>query len=1102
MSKKQWMVLLMLFLTYLLLGASMFYHIESRLEIEKVQAARMERMEINALLHAHYMPESTEDQHEILDKLTVYCGKSVYNYSDSEEDQLKWDFYNSFYFAYTVVSTIGYGNLAPTNSLSRILMIFYGLIGIPMNGILLAHLGEFFSIVFIRAHQKYKSYKQHHQDECKKKLTPLEKRKAGLAVQILMYLAPGFVMFIFFPAFLFSYYEGWSYDEAVYYAFVTLTTIGFGDYVAGQDNTKGSGVFFIMYKSFLIAWISFGLGYVVMIMAFITRGMRSKRIVRLEHKLAMNLKQTQNKIWSEFNKEVGYLRRVFNELQLSKVKRVYVDEYDYEMPPTKLMRSNSFPDLRTLVIGGLAPPTPPHPRRRANSEVVPLEPPVPRVVSETDLQRIDKTATFATHAMVQPAELLARLVNILGYIPPPPDDEEQTPECDTRSGVECFTDKEILSTERRFGLERSPCGKPRSRATSEVRLDPKFEPNASRNQEWTWSGPAASRKIQELIRARRNDAKTKEKEREKESKSIFPALPKSVPLPKWIKQLSAKKDPRPSNSVSAGELDADDESYLSNMNPLPSSSTYFTHTGANLPSSLGGSNLLEETSLADFLRALTALHTRVGAVPEDYIKKPQRKMGTASLTPPKLPSLLTLFSPPGSLPQSNQSTVTADPAGRRLSLRPETSGSSTPLYNRRSFAAPGVKGRTRRFSLRPVPTPLGTTPQASPYLGYSKPFPSPSPLYTSDPPFESPREPLVPMESAPGSSSPVAVSGHRRFSLRPAQLDTPPGPATPQASRAMPRWRAGMLQRQINQLQLQKRVRAFSLSDVNTEGMKTGEKNIAISPLALEPSVKTNAGKGLTQKTVTIVSPSREDKGKTSDSKQGRPKFLRAISASSNPFTSAIMNPFFDRDDKDRKKKDSGTGEESNEGRKTVSEALREVKTVTTAPAEAEVQDSRVELGQTVSRGQDELEVPQDEACPEERGSEKLGAADGDSRTDKTRKFSVVSMSSWGEGKKGDRKVSTVSEHSTGESSSSSRKTSSGRSPGDKPRISIDSYKPLLEVRIDKPSENVFERYQRASMQSSSDGDSLQEVKVVAAKGREESKVSLGRDKGPAESTS
>lgn len=47
MSKKQWMVLLMLFLTYLLLGAAIFYHIESRLEIERVEKAKRERIEIN-----------------------------------------------------------------------------------------------------------------------------------------------------------------------------------------------------------------------------------------------------------------------------------------------------------------------------------------------------------------------------------------------------------------------------------------------------------------------------------------------------------------------------------------------------------------------------------------------------------------------------------------------------------------------------------------------------------------------------------------------------------------------------------------------------------------------------------------------------------------------------------------------------------------------------------------------------------------------------------------------------------------------------------------------------------------------------------------------
>lgn len=146
-----------------------------------------------------------------------------------------------FYILYSfkivfIIYYAGYGNLAPTNTLSRILMIFYGLVGIPMNGILLTQLGEFFSHVFIKAHQKYKSYKhgQSSSDYSSKKPMPFETRKVGLAAQILMYLTPGFVMFIFFPAFLFSYYEGWTYDQSVYYAFVTLTTIGFGDLVAGN----------------------------------------------------------------------------------------------------------------------------------------------------------------------------------------------------------------------------------------------------------------------------------------------------------------------------------------------------------------------------------------------------------------------------------------------------------------------------------------------------------------------------------------------------------------------------------------------------------------------------------------------------------------------------------------------------------------------------------------------------------------------------------------------------------------------------------------------------------------------------------------------------
>lgn len=79
------------------------------------------------------------------------------------------------------------------------------------------------------------------------------------------------------------------------------------------------------------------------------------------------------------------------------------------------------------------------------------------------------------------------------------------------------------------------------------------------------------------------------------------------------------------------------------------------------------------------------------------------------------------------------------------------------------------------------------------------------------------------MESALGVSTPVAhqhltSSTGRRFSLRPAQIGVPPEPASRQpVPRVVPRWKAGLLQRQIAGKAAHRRVRAFSLSDVNEE---------------------------------------------------------------------------------------------------------------------------------------------------------------------------------------------------------------------------------------------------------------------------------------------
>nr|XP_033192562.1 uncharacterized protein LOC117158103 isoform X3 [Bombus vancouverensis nearcticus] len=646
--------------------------------------------------------------------------------------------------------------------------------------------------------------------------------------------------------------------------------------INGQDNSKGSGFFFMLYKTFLICWISFGLGYTVMIMTFIARGMRSKKITRIEHKLAINLKHTQSKIWNEFNKEINYLRRAFNELQLSKVRRVYIDECNYEIPPSKFPRSNSFPDLRDLLYGSKEKDKLCNrPRRRANSEVVPTEDQITRVVSETDLQRIDKTATFATHAMVQPAELLARLVNILGYIPPATedtgaDDSNQTTFISQDIGYrgnrleennsKLYSEEEPTYTSSTgpglwtIGHEKIPAyrfANPRSRAASEIRLhETKKE---DRNTERTWSGPTAAKKIHELMKLRISESSGKEhgiKERKFSklrnfalTRSVSKALGSSAPWKGRFSMSSEKKNSELDHEINRetgqsfplGSVAIDDrrDSTTSNLRRH-----YYTHTGAgsNLNTETTN-NLLEETSLADFLRALTALHASVvtndswiSATNTDQIQRnqPRRKMGTASLTPPKLPSLFTLFSPspPTSTTQSNQNTITQEfnansnenklpwPQNRRESRR----GSLI-------FVAPTTT-KSRRFSLRPVATPISppTPPKNdTPFLSDSQQMPYES---RSTSLFESLKEPLISTERAPGLSTPIkSFLNDRRFSLRPTQnpngclIDNNPAALVP-ALKAVPRWKAGMLQRQISQMNLRRRARAFSLSDVHAEDLK------------------------------------------------------------------------------------------------------------------------------------------------------------------------------------------------------------------------------------------------------------------------------------------
>lgn len=54
-------------------------------------------------------------------------------------------------------------------------------------------------------------------------------------ISTILFILAGCIVFVTIPAFIFKYIEGWTALESIYFVVVTLTTVGFGDFVAGEQ---------------------------------------------------------------------------------------------------------------------------------------------------------------------------------------------------------------------------------------------------------------------------------------------------------------------------------------------------------------------------------------------------------------------------------------------------------------------------------------------------------------------------------------------------------------------------------------------------------------------------------------------------------------------------------------------------------------------------------------------------------------------------------------------------------------------------------------------------------------------------------------------------
>ncbi|KAM6969111.1 potassium channel subfamily K member 10b isoform 1-T1 [Tautogolabrus adspersus] len=256
-SVMKWKTVLAVFIVvvlYLVCGGLAFRALEQPFESNQKTSITLEKARF---LEKH--PCVTPDELEALIKHSVDAvSAGVSPIGDTSYNSSHWDLGSAFFFAGTVITTIGYGNIAPSTEGGKIFCILYAIFGIPLFGFLLAGIGDQLGTIFVKSILRVeKIFRQKHRQ--------ISRTKIRVTSTILFILA-GCIVFVTIPAVIFKHIEGWTTLESIYFVVITLTTVGIGDYVAGGDRRID---YMKWYKPLVWFWILVGLAYFAAVLSMI-----------------------------------------------------------------------------------------------------------------------------------------------------------------------------------------------------------------------------------------------------------------------------------------------------------------------------------------------------------------------------------------------------------------------------------------------------------------------------------------------------------------------------------------------------------------------------------------------------------------------------------------------------------------------------------------------------------------------------------------------------------------------------------------------------------------------------------------------------------------
>ncbi|XP_078287176.1 potassium channel subfamily K member 6 [Rhinoraja longicauda] len=210
------------YLCYLLLGALTVSLVERPHEHQLRSELRV--LKSHLLNSSRCLAEA-----ELEDFLSRVLRANAYGISvlSNASQHTNWDFASAFFFASTLVTTVGYGHTTPLSDGGKAFSVIFALMGVPLTMLLLTVLVQRLLVYVttrpIRLCQQRLGYS-----------------KQQVAVVHLLILGLVILLaFFIIPSAIFSAIEhDWTFLDAFYFCFISLTTVGLGDFVPGEQSNQ------------------------------------------------------------------------------------------------------------------------------------------------------------------------------------------------------------------------------------------------------------------------------------------------------------------------------------------------------------------------------------------------------------------------------------------------------------------------------------------------------------------------------------------------------------------------------------------------------------------------------------------------------------------------------------------------------------------------------------------------------------------------------------------------------------------------------------------------------------------------------------------------